>query len=311
MTMTQDVIGVDISKDWIDAFDGRSGRHERIAATPRNLRDFARRAEGALVVFEASGGYERPLARALETAETGYARVNPRQAREFARASGRLAKTDRVDAAVLAEMGRALALPRTVPVSPERRRLADFLARREDLSAMLKAEKNRLAQTEDRWIARKIAKHIRALETERREVEHKIAALIENAPVLRAAAAQLQTAPGIGPIVAAILLAQLPELGSLDRRRIASLAGLAPQACDSGIKRGRRRVWGGRPQIRTAMFIAALGASRFDPRFQAFRARLEQAGKSKKAAIIAVARKLLTILNAMIQNGSPYEPEQV
>lgn len=308
MTMTQDVIGVDISKDWIDVFDGRTGRHRRIAATPGGLRSFARRAEGALVVFEASGGYERPLARALEEAETGYARVNPRQAREFARACGRLAKTDRVDAAVLAEMGRALTLPQTVPVGPERRRLADFLARREDVSAMLRAEKTRLAQTEDPWLAGNIAAHIQVLETECDDTERKIAALIEEAPELRAVAARLQTAPGIGPVVAASLLAQLPELGTLDRRRIASLAGLAPQACDSGTKRGRRRVWGGRPQIRRAMFIAALAASRYDARFKAFRARLEAAGKSKKTAIIAVARKLLTVLNAMLQNGSNYAP---
>ena len=376
MTMTQSCIGVDVSKDWIDVFDGRDGSERRIATERGALRRFARQAAGTLVVLEASGAYERPLTDALEAAGTPYVRVNPRQAREFARATGRLAKTDRVDAAVLANMGVALRLTPTLPISAARRRLAALLARREDIRDALRREKNRLSQAQDTWVRRDVASMVSILERRLQGAEAEIAALVTKAfrentestsacrafgtcgavvmlcfkyfpkrcsdPELSRLSVQLQSAKGIGPLTAAILLASLPELGSLDRRAIASLAGLAPQAneeafrendespspcrvCDtcgavvmrclwyfpkrsSGKRRGQRTVWGGRPHIRRAMFIAALVASRTDHRMKAFRERLEANGKSKKAAILATARKLLTILNAMLKTAKPYEP---
>lgn len=306
MTLPQDFIGVDIAKNWIDVFRLSTGRRERIATTKRALARFARAARGGLVVLEASGGYERPLTEALARAGTDFARVNPRQAREYARASGRLAKTDRVDAEVLARMGRALELAPTPAPGPERARLAELVARRDDLVAALRREKNRAGQARDAWIARQIARLIRVLEDHLAAVEAEIEAVIAASPTLSAQARRLRSVPGIGPAVAAVLIARLPELGRLDRRGAASLAGLAPHACDSGLSRGKRRIWGGRADLRRALYIAAFVASRYDPTLKAFRQRLEAAGKPVKLAITACARKLLTILNAMVRDHTDY-----
>ena len=306
MTLPQDIIGVDIAKGWIDVYHLSSSRHARIATTKPALARFAKAAKGALVVLEASGGYERPVTEALAKAGVDYARVNPRQAREFARASGRLAKTDRVDAEGLARMGRALELAPTPPEDPDRARLSDLVARREDLTTAIRREKNRAGTARDPWILREIAGLIRVLETHLKAVETVIAALIDTRDRLATAARRLRSVPGIGPAVAAVLLARLPELGNLDHRKIASLAGLAPQACDSGLHRGKRRIWGGRSDLRRALYLAGFIASRYDPRIKAFRTRLAAAGKPTKLAITACARKLLTILNAMIRDGKDY-----
>jgi len=306
MTLPQDFVGVDVSKDWIDVFWLSTGRRERIATTKRALACFARAARGALVVLEASGGYERPLTEALARAGTDFARVNPRQAREYARATGRLAKTDRVDAEVLARMGRALELAPTPVPEPERSRLAALVARRDDLVGILRSERNRAGQTGDRWIARQIAQLAKVLERQLAAVEAEIETLVAANPALAEQGRRLRSVPGIGPAVAAAILARLPELGRLDRRRIASLAGLAPHACDSGISRGKRRIWGGRADLRRALYIAAFVASRHDPTIRAFRQRLEAAGKPVKLAITACARKLLTILNAMFRDQTDY-----
>lgn len=308
MTLPQDVIGVDVARDWLDSFTLSTGRHRRLDPGPQGLARFAQEAEGALVVFEASGGYERPLAQALAKAGISFARVNPRQARDFARATGRLAKTDRVDARVLAEMGRALPLRLTPPEDPDRARLADLVARREDLVAMIRAEKNRAGTARDTWIAREIALVLRVLQARLAAVEARIAALVEASAPLAAASRRLRSVPGIGPVLAPLLLARLPELGQLDRRRIASLAGLAPHPRESGLHRGRRRIAGGRPDLRRALYLAGFIASRCDPTFKTFRARLQAAGKPAKLAITACARKLLTTLNAMMRDGKEYQP---
>lgn len=305
--MTHDIIGVDIAKDWVDLHTLSSGQSKRLATTRSALARFATQAGGALVVFEASGGYERPLMDALAAAGVSFARVNPRQAREFARATGRLAKTDRVDAAMLAEMGRALRLKPSPLRAPERVRLAELMARRDDLSDMLRRETNRIKQARDAWIKKDIKAMLRVLKRRLARIEAEINAQIEAHEALASAAARLQSMPGIGPILAASLVARLPELGRLDRRAIASLAGLAPHACDSGLFRGKRRVWGGRAEVRRSLYLAGFIASRYDPRLRAFRTRLEAAGKPAKVAIVAVARKLLTILNAMFRDGCNYE----
>ena len=304
--MTQDIIGVDIAKNWIDIHRLSTGQGKRLATTRPALLRFAAQAGDVLVVFEASGGYERPLMEALVEAGVPFARVNPRQAREFARATGRLAKTDRVDAAMLAEMGRALRLKPSPPGAPERIRLAELMARRDDLGDMRGREENRMKQARDAWIKKDIKAMLRVLERRLVRVEAEINAQIEADETLARAAARLQSMPGIGPILAASLVARLPELGRLDRRAIASLAGLAPHACDSGVFRGRRRVWGGRAEVRRSLYLAGFIASRYDPRLRAFRQRLETAGKPAKVAIVAVARKLLTILNAMFRDGNDY-----
>jgi transposase len=304
--IAQDVIGVDIAKGWIDVFTLSSSRHERIPTTRQALARFAKAAKGALVVLEASGGYERPVTEALAKAGTEYSRVNPRQAREFARAMGRLAKTDRVDAEGLALMGRRLELKPTAPEDPDRARLSDLVARRGDLVATIRAEKNRAGTTRDRWLAREIAMLIRVLQDHLAAVETAIAALIAASEPLAAEARRLRSVPGIGPALVAVILARLPELGRLNAKCIAALAGLAPQACESGLYRGKRHVWGGRADVRRALYLAGFIASRFDPAIKAFRTRLEAAGKPPKLAITACARKLLTILNAMLRDRKDY-----
>lgn len=308
MILHQNVVGVDVAKDWIDICDLASGKIARIATTPRALKAFtARLSKESLVVFEASGGFERPLMAALEAASLAYARVNPRQARDFARATGRLAKTDRLDARVLAGMGRALALKPTPPVDPARRRLAELVARREDLVRAITAETNRLGQATDPFVKRDIKSHLAVLRRRRLLLETEIADQTRSHDSLDALARRIQTAPGFGPALAPAIIAWLPELGTLDRRAIAALGGLAPQACDSGQRRGKRQVWGGRAEVRCVLYLAAFIASRCDPQLKAFRQRPIAAGKPIKLVLIAVARKLLTILNAMIRDGHDYQ----
>lgn len=177
------------------------------------------------------------------------------------------------------------------------------MARREDLVATIRAEKNRGGTTRDTWLSEQIASLVKVLEAHLAAVESRIATLVETRPALAAISARLRSVPGIGPAVSAVLIARLPELGQLDHRRITSLTGLAPHACDSGLARGKRRIWGGRADVRRALYLAAFIASRYDPAIKAFRARLEAAGKPVKLALTACARKLLTILNAMIRNS--------
>lgn len=308
MTLPQTFIGVDVSKDWIDVFHLQSQTREHIANTAPALARFARRARGALVVFEPTGPYGRPLRDALVRAGTAFACVNPRHARAFAEASGKLAKTDRVDAEVLAQMGRALDLAPTPPPDATRQRLADLVARRSDLVGAITREKNRKSAACDAWITREIAALIKVLQAHLARIDAAIRQLTTADASLAAQRLRLQSVPGIGPAVSAVLLARLPELGTRNPRAIATLAGLAPQADDTGKRRGQRHIRGGRADVRRALYLAALVASRFDPSIKAFRDRLQAKGKRTKVAIIACARKLLAILNAMIKNGTDYRP---
>ena len=307
MTLTQNYIGVDIAKGWIDAFDASSSKHERIPMTKQRLGKFAQAAKGSVVVLEASGGYERPLTAALAEAGVSYARVNPRQAREFARSLGKLAKTDRVDAQILARLGRALEPRPTPPPDKDRAHLADLVARREDLVTSIGREKNRLATTQTPWVQKEISSLVMILDRHKDAVEAQIATQIAAHERLAADHKRLLSVTGIGEVVASVLLARLPELGTLNHRQLASLAGLAPHACDSGLSRGKRMVWGGRAEVRRALYIAAKSASQWSPVFKAFRKRLMDAGKPFKVAIIACARKLLAVLAAMFKNGENFQ----
>jgi transposase len=306
MTLPQNFIGVDIAKDWIDVFYLTTSKHARIPTTKQALARFAKAVRDGFVILEASGGYERCVTEALAKAGAPYARVNPRQAREFARATGKLAKTDKVDAQILALMGRALTPARTMPDDPDTARLADLVARRGVLVGQIRAEKNRLQTTRDGWICKQISIMIRVLEDHLTAVEAQIETQIATREALAQQSARLCSVPGIGPAISAVLIACLPELGQLDGRKIAALAGLAPHAADSGIHRGKRHIWGGRETARRALYIAAFIASRYDPAIKAFRKRLQDAGKPVKVAITACARKLLTILNAMEKKGENY-----
>jgi transposase len=304
--MAQTIFGCDLSRSFIDTHALPSGTAVRLENTgPEVARWVACLAPDCLVVFEATSGCDGPIIAALAARAIPYARVNPRQAREFARATGVLAKTDRVDARVLAEMGQRLELEVTVPPDPDRVRLADLIRRRKQLVEMRKAEKVRRHSAGQPEVLKEIEAMIVLLDRRVARLDAAIAALIDKSPVLAAQARLLRPVPGIGPTVLAILLGELPELGTLDRRKIASLAGLAPHARESGTWRGTRRIWGGRRKVREALYIAALSASRSVPALKALRQRMRDAGKAPKTILIAVGRQLLVILNAMIRTGQP------
>lgn len=304
--MTENVVGVDVAKDWIDSYDLASGKSRRVEMTPAALKKFAGALTGKFLVFEASGDYERPLMDALIVAGVGYTRVNPRHAREFARATGRLAKTDQVDAAVLARMGAALELLPDAPRNDAADRLAMLVARREALVEQRKQEKQRLHQCTDGYIRKDITSHIRLLMRRIAKLETEMDDHIASDDQLADRNQQMLSAPGVGKVVSATLLAKLPELGSINRRAIANLAGLAPHACDSGYMRGKRMIWGGRADVRRALYVAAFTASRFDPEHKAYRKKLTDAGKPHKVAIIAIARRLLVQINCMIRENRNY-----
>ncbi len=309
--MTENFIGVDVSKDWLDVHhlcsDHRGGA-QQIANGGRELTAFARRAarQGAWVIFEATGGYDRPLREALERAGARFSRVNPARARDFARAIGVIGKTDRVDARILALMGERLRPAPTEPVPAARRALQAQATRRLQLVEMRKQEATRLQQTADAGARADIRSHIALLGRRIARFDARIAELVAEDEAFARTERRLRTAPGIGPVVAATLVAELPELGSLDRRRIAALVGLAPVARDSGKRNPPRAIAGGRPVLRRMLYLAAPQASRRHPRFMAFRARLQDQGKPPKVAIIAVARKLLATLNAMLRSQTDF-----
>ncbi len=259
------------------------------------------------MAFEASGGYETPLRVALAAAGVPAIRINPRRVRAFANSLGRLAKTDRVDAGVIREMALRLDLPECPPEPAELRKLKALRLRRRQLVEDARREKTRLSQTSDLQMRASLERILRLLQREIARIETAIARCIAASEALRSRAALLRTAPGVGPVSATALLAELPELGSLSPRQLAALAGLAPMARDSGVRSAKRRIGGGRKSLRDTLYMAGLSAARNDPALRAFAERLRANGKAPKQAIIAVTRKLLVILNAMIRENRPYQ----
>jgi transposase len=258
-----------------------------------------------LVVLEATGGYETALVAALAMAGVPVVVANPRQVRDFAKATGQLAKTDRLDAALLALFAdRVRPTPRPVP-DAALHALTALVARRRQLLEMLGAERNRLEHAHGP-VRRSVLQHVRWLERRVSEVDRDLDETIRRSPVWRAKENLLRTVPGIGPVVSRTLLANLPELGALNRKQIAALAGVAPMARDSGTLKGRRVVWGGRAPVRAALYMAALVAARRNLVIRAFYQRLLAVGKPKKLALTACMRKLLTILNAMVRANAPW-----
>jgi len=258
-----------------------------------------------LIVLEATGGMEIPLTSALATAELPVVVVNPRQVRDFAKASGRLAKTDALDAQMLAQFAEVMRPhPRPLP-DAEARALAALLTRRRQLVEMLTAEKNRLLSAPPP-IRKSLRTHIAWLERELQHTDTDLAEAIHQSPVWREKDELLRSVPGVGPVLTTTLLANLPELGTLTNKQIAALVGVAPLNRDSGTLRGRRTVWGGRAQVRAVLYMSAIVAARFNPVIRAFYQRLQRAGKAKKVALTACLRKLLTILNAMLKHRTPW-----
>lgn len=307
MTAPPRYLGIDVSKDHLDLHVRPTGEAVRVANDPDGVAAAAAAARGAaVVVIEATGGYEHPVAAALAAAGVPVAVVNPRQVRDFARATGRRAKTDALDAEVLAHFAEAVRPDPRPLADADTRRLAELLDRRRQLVGMRAMESNRLAQAADRAIRRDIGDHLRWLDGRIDRADRELAAAVEASPVWRAADDLLRSIPGVGPVVSRTLLADLPELGTLTRGQVAALAGVAPVNRDSGRRSGRRSIAGGRSAVRTAVYQAALSARRFNPPLRAFADRLAAAGKAPKVVLIAVARKLLVIANAILRDRRPW-----
>ena len=299
--------GIDVSKRSLDVCVlSPEGHRSSTTADPAALARTLRRRQVALAVVEPSGSYERPVVAALHAAGVPVALVNARQIREFARASGQCAKTDRIDARLLAEYGARMTPRPTPPKTETRDRLCALARRRRQLVEMRKAERTRRHQAHQADLAQDIERSIAVLTTEIRSLERRIARHIAEDPELAHSAALLQSMPGIGLVATASLLAELPELGQLPRRKIAALVGLAPFSRDSGAMRGRRSIWGGRAELRHTLHMGVIAAIRHDnPIASAYRA-LRDKGKPHKVATIATLRRMMVQLNAIIRDQTPY-----
>jgi transposase len=305
--------GIDVSKDHLDLHLRPTGASARVANDDDGIAALVGRltaAGPALVVLEATGGYEAPAAAALAAAGLPVAVVNPRQARRFAEATGRLAKTDRLDAAALAHFAEAARPPARPLPDPDAAALAALLARRRQLLGMRTAEVNRLG-TAPPVVAGDIRAHVAWLDRRIDRADRELAAAVAASPAWRAKDDLLRGVPGVGPVVSRTLLSDLPELGRLSARRVAALVGVAPVARDSGRRRGARAVAGGRAGVRSILYMAILSAVRYNPPVRAFYARLRAAGKAVKVAQVAAMRKLLVILNAMVRDNRSWEPAAV
>jgi transposase len=305
-------VGIDVSKRMLDIFDDAIGTAERIANASQSITEqVARwRCGNVFVVFEATGIYDRVLAEALQQAGIRFARINPARARDFARASGRLAKTDAIDARMLAAFAHAMVPAADQAPKPERNVLALLAKRRDQLVHMRAQEKNRRSEAHDRDMIEDITLHLDFLNEAIKAIEARIKALIEVEPEISEQARLMRSAPGIGPVACMQLIAQMPELGQLGPKQVAALAGLAPLNVDSGTYRGKRTIGGGRKRVRDALYMAALNAVRRDASIKGFYQKLRNAGKPAKLALVAVARKLLTILNAMLRDRKIYRQPQ-
>jgi len=301
------VVGIDVAKDRLDvAPSGEVFVVERNAGGLELLVQRLKPLAPSLVVLEATGGFETVAAAALAAAGLPVVVVNPAQVRAFAKAIGQRAKTDAIDAAVIAHFAEATK-PEPRPLADEATRLfADLVARRRQIVEMIGAERQREKRATTR-IKKSIARLIKALEKELASVNSDIDDAVRGSPAWRDKEDLLASVPGIGPIIARTLIADLPELGSLDRKKIAALAGLAPFTRQSGQWQGRSFIGGGRGSVRTALFMGAMAARRHNPILKAFFGRLVAAGKPKMVALIAVARKLLTILNAVLRDQKPWQ----
>lgn len=309
MTQEKSFIGIDVAKTRLDVAIRPTEQQWQADYTDKGIQELVKQIaelNPALVLLEASGGFEVPVVAALAIANLPVVVVNPRQVRDFARATGKLAKTDALDAQVLAHFAEAIRpRPRSLP-DTETQSLTALVARRNQVMSMLVAEKNRL-RTSRPPIRQRIQLHIDWLEQELDEIDRDLREMLRNSPIWREKEKLLRTVPGVGPQLAVSILAYLPELGTLNRKRIAALVGVAPFNRDSGTLRGKRAVWGGRSRVRAALYMATLVASRHNPVISAFYQRLLAAGKAKKVALTACMRKLLVILNAMLKHHSSWQ----
>lgn len=303
-------VGIDVSKATLDIAIRPDNEHWTIGNTATAINKLVRRLKAFLpdlIVLEATGGIESLVVAALGAASLPVVVVNPRQVRDFAKATGRLAKTDILDAQVLALFAeRVRPTPRPLP-DKEAQELSALIARRRQYITMITAERNRSSRASPS-VQSEIAEHVDWMKDKLKKLDEELAQILQRSPLWRAREKLLRSVPGVGPVLTMTLLAELPELGSLDRKQIASLVGVAPLNRDSGVLRGKRTAWGGRAPIRTALYMAAIVATRFNPVIRSFYDRLCAAGKAKKVAITACMRKLIVILNAMLKHHTVWNP---
>lgn len=312
MIVAPGFVGIDISKTHLDVFDGAVGRPERIANEPEAIAErVAGWREGEIfVAFEATGRYDAALAEGLGAAEIAYARLNPAKVRAFARATGRLAKTDAIDARLLAAMAQTLRPGRHERRSLARERLAALVLRRDQLVDDRARERNRREALRDPVTTADVDAHIGFLDKSVAAIEAAIAKLLGEETRLAEAAALLRSVPGVGPVTVSVLLAAMPELGRASPKAVAALAGLAPINRDSGAFRGKRAIGGGRRRVRRALYMAAVAAIKTKQRFAKTYKTMIENGKPPKVALVAVARKLLTVANAVLRDSTPYKTNQ-
>ena len=310
MESAERFVGIDVSKKVLDIAVLPDGTQWSVPNTPQGIDELVA-ALGplapVLVVLESTGGLQRAVVAGLAAAQIPAAVVNPRQVRDFAKASGRLAKTDRLDAEVIGHFGMAMRPRPTRLPDAEAQALEAHVERRRQVVTMITAEKNRLSSTVGP-VRKDIQRHIAWLEKELRKLDEDLSKRIQRNPVWREREDLLRSVPGVGPVLGMTLLAEVPELGELGGKQIASLLGVAPFNRDSGILRGRRTVWGGRAPARQTLYMATLTATRHNPVIRDFYLRLCGSGKAKKVALTACMRKLLVILNSMLKHGAAWDP---
>ncbi len=309
MDQEQVFIGIDVSKKQLDAATRPAMVHFHVDNDDQGITTLIQRLvklKPQLILLEASGAFETLAAASLRQAGLPAQIINPRQVREFARSTNKLAKTDKIDAAVLAHFAQLLQPPLRPWPEAQQQELAALMTRRRQLVEMLVMEKNRLGTAWSPKVRKSLQMHLQALQEQLRELEEDLDDFIHRSPLYLEKDQLLRSVPGVGPLTSQSLMAWLPELGALNRKQIAALVGVAPFNRDSGQIRGRRTVWGGRKQVRPSLYMATIAACRFNPAICSFYQRLLQAGKRKKVAITACMRKLLTILNAVLKHQQPW-----
>ncbi len=313
LTQGTQFVGIDVSARRLDVYlhpndDSFTVTHDRAGMWELVSRLSA--FESSLIVLEPTGGFERDVADLLAGTGFDVAIVNARQIRDYAKATGRLAKTDRLDSEVIARFAEAIRPRKTHRTDRKRSSLSSLVTRRRQLVEMIKAEGYRLRRVKEAKIRRRLRSHLTWLKREQALLETDLQAAIDKHPIWSKLAQLLTSVPGVGKVVASTLIADLPELGQLDRRSLASLVGVAPFNRDSGAMRGKRTVWGGRADVRSTLYMATLVAIQHNPVFTAFNDRLRKAGKPPKVAITACMRKLIVTLNAMVRDNRPWQELQ-
>ena len=307
-------IGIDIAKQSFDLHRLKTKQDRRMNNSPDGIRQcvaLCNDIQPELIVMEATGGYEVALASTLQAEGWAVAVVNPRRIRDFARATGQLAKTDKLDARIIAQYAATLEPMPTEYIDENSRKLKALVARRHQLVKLHTAESNRREHAHTRDVQRSIRAILKVIEAQLKTIDRHIHDHVRNTPHLQQRADAIDSVPGIGPVTAHMLVTELPELGQLNRRQIAALVGVAPIARDSGTFRGKRMTGGGRKEIRSRLFMPTLVAVRYNPILKAFYTRLLSKGKCKMVALVAVMRKLVCILNTMMKTGQKWNPKVI